>query len=187
MSGFPATYQDQEQLFTALFDKYAGRIFAYFKRKVQRSDLAEDLLQEVFASIWQKRDTVLGNDTVEAYLFVVARNRLYNYLTKEKRRTRIRIPLAEGHAATAIAPDTAEQSLFLREAKEKYQLILDSFSPRQKMAFELSREYGLSYDEIARKMDISSRTVEKHISSALQSLRSGMAEGAIVSLLFIIS
>ncbi|MBN9383764.1 MAG: RNA polymerase sigma-70 factor [Chitinophagaceae bacterium] len=178
---------DQDhQLFTALFRRYAGRIFAYFKKHVKRDDLAEDLLQEVFASIWQKKDTVLGNDTVEAYLFVAARNQLYNFLAKERRLGQTTLPLEDALAVNTISSYSVEQHLALKEIKEKYRVILDSLSPQRKMAFELSREYGLSYDEIAGRMDIAPRTVEKHISAALQSLRSGLAEGAIISLLFII-
>ncbi|TDW96822.1 sigma-70 family RNA polymerase sigma factor [Dinghuibacter silviterrae] len=171
----------QEQQFTQLFREYAPRIFYYFKKHVRREDVAEDLVQEVFASIWRRKDSLLVDDIlpagIGAYLFVATRNHLYNYLEKS-----VRDKKAPG-ADTAYTH--VEEYLSERQKKEHYRIILDTLSPQRRQAFQLSRDYNLSYQEIADQMGIAPRTVEKHISAALQTLRTRMVEWILLVVLFI--
>ena len=180
----------RENLFTQLFRQYAARIFYYLKKHVKREDLAEDLMQEIFANIWKKMDSLVVNgtvsETIDAYLFTAARNHLYTYLEKTLKIDPRYLPLEHPDSPAQSSYSHIEEHIDAKELKAELDDILDSLSPQRKIAFELSREYNLSYYEIATAMGIAPRTVEKHISAALKTLRRRMAELAVLLSLFII-
>ncbi|WP_436486832.1 RNA polymerase sigma-70 factor [Chitinophaga sp. ARDCPP14] len=173
---------DEQQMFTDLFRKHGAKIFFYFKKYVKREEIAEDLLQEVFASLWSKRDRLQQEKNITAYLFVSARNQLYNHLK-----------LAVATATTTLPEDTlplsyehVEEAIRYKETKATYYEALSTLPPQRRKAFILSREKGLSYQEIATEMGISPRTVEKHVSATLHLLRDKMNDPYVLCLLFII-
>jgi RNA polymerase sigma-70 factor (ECF subfamily) len=179
----------QEELFTQLFRQYAARVFHYFKKHVKQDEQAEDLTQEVFSNIWQKMDHLYpdgaANATVDAYLFTAARNHLYNYLKKALKEDRCFTAEPMGSAEQAVYSHIEEQ-LEEKERKVEYGTILDTLPQQQLRAFELSREYNLSYHEIASTMGIAPRTVEKHIAAAIKTFRRRMTALTVLFSLFII-
>jgi RNA polymerase sigma-70 factor, ECF subfamily len=180
----------REELFTQLFRQYAARVFYFLKKHVKREDLAEDLMQEIFANIWKKMDSLVvngtANETIDAYLFTAARNHLYNYLEKTLKEDRRFLPLEHLDSSGQSTYSHIEEHIAVKELAAEFGTILDSLSPQRKKAFELSREYNLSYYEIAVTMGIAPRTVEKHVSAALKTLRSRMTALAALLSLFII-
>jgi RNA polymerase sigma-70 factor (family 1) len=181
--------REQEELFTQLYRQYAARVYYFFRKQVKQDELAEDLMQEIFASIWKKKDVLFMNgavnETIDAYLFTAARNHLYNYLKKVLRKDACQ-PIENIASSDQPFYSHIEQRIEEKELKAEYRTILDTLSPQRKRAFELSREYNLSYTEIASTMGIAPRTVEKHVSAALNTLRRRMAALTIVLSLFII-
>jgi RNA polymerase sigma-70 factor (ECF subfamily) len=175
----------QEELFTQLFRQYAARVFYFFKKQVKHDELAEDLMQEIFARIWKMRDSLFVNgaavETIEGYLFTAARNHLYNYLRKTLNED---VSLTTAHLESSYSP--IEEQITEKELKAEYGMILSMLPPQRKRAFELSREYDLSYHEIASTMGISPRTVEKHISAVLKIFRGRMTPLTVLLTLFII-
>lgn len=175
---------DEYALFTHLFRRYAPRIFYYFKKYVKQDVTAEDLLQEVFANVWSKRDGLLKEKNIEAYLFVSARNQLYNHLKRSLAKEPVSLPADSD--AMYFSYQHVEEDMLYKEVVTNYQEALSSLSTQRRKAFLLSREQGLSYQQIAQVMGISPRTVEKHISDALQILRHTMGPSYFLALLFII-
>jgi RNA polymerase sigma-70 factor (family 1) len=185
----------QEELFTSLFKEYAGRVFRFFRHQVKRDDLAEDLTQEVFVNIWKRKDELFkeeqseewSNNSLGAYLFVTARNHLYNHLEKALKAEQCLLRLEEtGSSDQSSYYSHIEEEIAVKELKAEFGDILSSLSPQRKRAFELSREYNLSYYEIAHTMGIAPRTVEKHVSAALKTLRARMLHLTILLTLFMI-
>jgi RNA polymerase sigma-19 factor, ECF subfamily len=180
----------QEEQFTQLFRQYAGRVFHFFKKEVKRDDLAEDLTQEVFARIWKKKDNIFTDtgrtDTIDAYLFVSARNLLYDYLNRILKEESYLQQSEEHDSSIASSYSHIEEDITSKELQAQFDSILNSLPPQRKKAFELSRDHHLSYQEIAGNMGIAPRTVEKHISAALKTLRSRIASLTTILTLFII-
>lgn len=180
----------QEELFTELFRQYAGRVFYFFKKKVKRDDLAEDLTQEVFARMWKKKDHLFvypGNtEPIDGYLFVSARNLLYDYLDKVLKEETHLQQLEHHKLHTNTSYSHIEEALTEKELRVQFDDILNSLPLQRKKAFELSREQHLSYHEIADNMGIAPRTVEKHVSEALKTFRSRIASLTTLLSLFII-
>ena len=179
---YPDNGGDEHTLFTTLFREHGARIFFYFKKYVKQTPIAEDLLQEVFANLWTKRDTLLKEKNITAYLFVSARNQLYNHLRQSIAAETIALPEDAG----PLAYEHVEEHIEYKETQATYYEALSALPPQRRKAFILSREKGLSYQEIALQMNISPRTVEKHISEALHTLRGKMSAPYMLCLLFII-
>lgn len=173
---------DEHQLFTDLFRTYGPKIFFYYKKYVKRNEVAEDLLQEVFASLWTKRDYLRKEKNIEGYLFVSARNQLYNHLKQAVAETTAFLP----EKGLAFSYDHVEETVRYKETEATYYEALSTLPAQRRKAFILSREQGLSYQEIAQLMGISPRTVEKHISEALQLLRGKLSVPSTLCFLFII-
>jgi RNA polymerase sigma-70 factor (ECF subfamily) len=167
--------------FTQLFRQHAGKIFYYFKKYVKQDDIAEDLLQELFANLWVKRELIQEDKNPEGYLFVSARNQLYNHLAKSLRAGKV---IALQEAPAAVTGQQPEDHIYYNAIYQEYRSVLDFMSPQRKKAFELSREYGLSYKEIAASMGISTKTVESHITAVLQVLRRKIGHLLLLFLIF---
>lgn len=172
----------EHALFTDLFRRHGAKIFFYFLKYVKRHEVAEDLLQDLFANIWSKRGNLLKEKNTEAYLFVSARNLLYNHLKQIVEEALP--PLQED--VLSFSSEHVEETIRYRETAASYYEALVSLSPQRRRAFVLSREQGLSYQEIAQQMGISPRTVEKHISEALQLLKGKLTVPYTLCFLFII-
>ncbi|KAA2245133.1 RNA polymerase sigma-70 factor [Chitinophaga agrisoli] len=172
-----------EVFFTELFRQYAARIFHYFKKYVKQDHIAEDLMQELFANMWARRAFIKEDKNPEAYLFVSARNHLYNHLQKTLKTGRV-ITLQEVNPETTYSQ--AEEPIYYNAAYQEYRTVLNFMSPQRKKAFELSREYGLSYREIADTMGISIKTVESHIAAVLQVLRRKIGHLLLLAFLLLI-
>lgn len=173
---------DDHQLFTHLFRTYGARIFFYFVKYVKREEVAEDLLQELFASVWMKRANLLQEKNIEGYLFVSARNQLYNHLKRVVADVTVMAP----EEMPARGYDHVEEVVDYKEVQVAYYEALAQLPAQRRKAFILSREHGFTYQQIAEQMGISPRTVEKHISEALQLMRGKMGASYTIALLFII-
>ena len=136
--------------------------------------LAHDLTQDTFAKLWSVRDRMDDVDSLRAYVFQMARNRVYNHQRDEQVRRDNRADLrASSTHASPPAPDTALDTDMLRSRIENW---IDELPDRQREALTLRRQSDLSHDEIAEVMDISPNTVNNHIVRAMQHLRSHLRD-----------
>jgi RNA polymerase sigma-70 factor (ECF subfamily) len=127
--------------------------------------LAQEITQDVFIKIWATRERLPQVNNFSAYLFIVTRNELISALRKK------------GLEQTNLS-ETLEESGWIPDQqlqyKESYKLLLEAIEalpPGRRTVFKLSRLEGLSYDEIARQLDISRNGVKDHIVKALLFLR----------------
>ena len=166
--------------FENLYDTYAVTVARFLSGYTKRKDQLEDWVQIVFLKVWKYRDSVdTDSDYLKTYLLKVARNVALSELSKKKRNfldywqdldERVVVnPDGElyGHKREPLKPD-----LFM----EKYNNALDNIPPRSQQIYQLSREEGLSYKEIAQTLKISPKTVEVHMSKALRILRKELQE-----------
>jgi len=163
-----------EQAFTQLFNQHWDHIYsvAYsITRSVQHS---EDIVQEIFIKVWTGRENLTSVQQFDNYLFILARNHIYNVLKKLAREDRFIEKLLQFSLAQKgnLSPD--EQVIF----KESQQLMHDAVEQlpsQQKAVYQLSREGGLKYEEIAEKLNLSKSTVRNHMIRALRAIREYVA------------
>jgi RNA polymerase sigma-70 factor (ECF subfamily) len=156
-----------ERVFRTLHDA----VFRYIRSLTTTSAVAADITQDVFVSLWDARDRLDPSRSLEAYVYRMARNRVYNHQRDERTHTDKRAQMhavAAPDAQRAPLPDAALHADVLESNINAW---IEALPERQREAFVLSRFNGLSHDEVAAVMDVSPRTVNNHIVSALKTLR----------------
>jgi RNA polymerase sigma-70 factor, ECF subfamily len=172
-----------ERAFRALFDALYAPLRRFAFSLVRDAAVADDLVQDAFVRLWDRRERLDDALPVRAYLFRIVRNLALN--TRRDAATRRRLlddPLAHDSAAVPrgfAAPDEAAAG---DDLGGKLAGWLDELPPRQREALLLSRVEGLSHAEVAEAMGCAPRTVNNHLVAALGTLRRRLAEaGAMVA------
>lgn len=151
--------------FSELYRSHYPRIFSFLYTLVKNSFLAEEITQDVFFRLWVNREKLNVTMPLEPYLFNMAKNTFLNF----HKRKEIEEHYLENQQEET--EDTVEQSLCYKELLRLINAAIATMPAQQQKIFRLSREEGLLNIEIAEKLHISKRTVEKHISNSLSLLR----------------
>lgn len=153
-------------VFKKIFQEYQPRLYRFLWVKLRSVDLAEDLIQESFVRLWENRETINPEKNFEIYLFRIAANLVIDFLRANKTQAhRLKNPdFVDARHKT----DSATEFHQLRKIVDE---VLSRLPEGPRTAFILSRYEELSHKEVGEVMGISTRTVEKHIGQALQTLR----------------
>lgn len=156
-----------EMAFKKLYDKYYDKIFAVALNFTKSKVIAEEIVQDVFLKIWLKREALTGVDNFEAYLFIMARNHIYNCL-RSKMKDIVYLDYLQNYFAVV---EDATSSLYTKDIYKLISEAREKLPPQQRRVFELSRYEGLNHKAIAEKLSISTLTVKAHLTKALQFIR----------------
>lgn len=154
--------------YTEIYHRYKKPLYSFLWKRTQDRELIIDILQDVFLSVWDKRENINFEKSLSGYLFSSVRNRLLDAIAHEKVQQRYIdsfynfINLSEASADTLIR--SKEMSAII--AKE-----ISALPPRTREVFELSRHSNLSRREIALQLGISEQTVKSHMFNALKILK----------------
>jgi RNA polymerase sigma-70 factor (ECF subfamily) len=133
---------------------------------VRDSDAAKDIVQEVFAKLWQNRKRLEFGEQIRHYLFKATSHTALNYL----RTSRKFIPAENEHFLHLLASPGLDDMQY-QELELRVRAAIDKLPPKCKLIYLLSRQEGLKYQEIADTLDISVKTVENQMGIALEKLR----------------
>jgi RNA polymerase sigma-70 factor, ECF subfamily len=166
---FEQIKQNNEQAFSCLFEKFYSPLCKYIYTYTKDEVESENLVQEVFINIWNKRDKVNIKTSVSSYLYRSVKNSAINFLTKNARN---RTESLEDIGELEIGNEDSEidENEFL-EMEKKFSEALASLPTKCKNIFIMSRVENLKYREIAKKLDISIKTVETQMSIAIKKLK----------------
>lgn len=153
--------------FNELFDRYGKRLFHFSIGYLKSTADAEEIVQEVFLKIWNNREELSAQKSFEAYLFTIAKNGILNTIRKSKSE-QVYLNYIKIHPEKNVLLD---DELNFNELEKAYKEAVEQLSPRRKEIFLLSREQSLSNAEIAENMNISVKTVENQMTSALSEIR----------------
>lgn len=168
--------------FDALYEKYCKRIFAFVVRYVKSETDAEEIVQEVFLKIWENKNKIDVYSSFESYIFTISYNSTISLIRKRVTEKKYIDYLKNLQVAEDVFELTDE--VYYTELNGQIQSLLSELTPRQKEIFLLSREEGLTHDEIAKKLGISSNTVKNHIVTTLNFLRSKIDNGIVINAFF---
>jgi RNA polymerase sigma-70 factor, ECF subfamily len=158
-----------ERAFHDLFMDSYQPLMRYALNFVKDSDVASDILQEVYAHLWEIRDRLDEKKSLKALLYRMVKNRSINVI-----RSRRPVRLDDVAPSEQPSEEMATESFRIDAGEVLEQRLsewIEALPARQREAFELSRYEGLDHHEIAEVMECAPRTVNNHIVSALNTLR----------------
>jgi len=157
-----------EAAFTAIYDRYRDKLYSFAFDLSRSREKALDIVHDVFARLWENRATLAGREVGKSYLYRMTRNRRIDLIRRWARETLILAELAREKPDSNETPGTR---LDHREIQAVLGAAIGRLSPRQREIYQLHREEGLSYNEVAERLGLSSSTVENHFTRALQNIR----------------
>lgn len=164
------------QNFNQLFNEYNERFIRFAFGYVKERAVAEDFVSEAFMTYWENRQELSSDSNPPAYILTIIRNKCLNHLQHLKTRHRIKEEI-QSHSnwvlqtkittLEACDPDF----IFSEEIQELIHSALQKLPEKTRHVFLLSRDHGLTYKEIADKINLSQKAIEFHVSKALVQLR----------------
>lgn len=173
--------QDDAQAFETLFRRMWEPLFLFAYKRLKSSSDAEDVVQQVFMSIWERRKTARITTSFSNYLFTAVRYEVIDQLTLMSK-TPGKIEYVEEHILPAFN-ETAAQ-LMAKELDSEISEYIDSMPRQMQNIFRLSREEQLTPREIAERLKISEKTVRNQLSIAVNHLRPLVKESLLLLVLF---
>ena len=169
--------------FNELFHKYGQKVHNFTIKHLENEEDVKDLVQDIFMKIWDKRKEIDANKSFNGFLFTITLNLIRNYFRKKvKDRKLINKWLEE----TEPYSDSTKLSIEFRSLEKVINTIVEQLPPKRRMVFRLSRNEGLSNDEIAGQMNIQKKTVENHLNLALRYLREKLQSQSFLVILFFV-
>jgi RNA polymerase sigma-70 factor (ECF subfamily) len=162
-----AAGSDQKAL-ERLYTFYYSRLYRFACALVSQSEVAEEIVEDVFIRLWENRSGVAEIRNLQVYLYVAIRNRALNYLDWKSRDL---ISYFETYPEDiSMSVDTPERMLITKEMASQINKAVDALPPKCKLVFKLIREEGLKYREAAEILNISPRTVDTQMTIALKKI-----------------
>ncbi|MRG47530.1 sigma-70 family RNA polymerase sigma factor [Chitinophaga sp. SYP-B3965] len=158
-----------EIAFRQLFEAYKKRLLALVFRLCKTETATEDILQEVFISIWQHRERLAELEEPSLYILTTARNKTFKYLRKLSLDKRMQQQV--WYRISATADNQTQEQVELRESQALIEKGLSLLSRQKQTVYWLSRQQGLNHEQIAAQLNLSKSRVKNIIVEVLQYIR----------------
>ncbi|TVP46557.1 MAG: RNA polymerase sigma-70 factor [Gemmatimonadales bacterium] len=166
--------EGQRPAYSLLLERYWSRLNVYAVSIIEDQDGAQDVVQDVFIQVWQKRAEWSPSGTVCAYLYRITRNLALNARRDQRLRRERQGQRGEARVRDR-APRTPDQQMEANALRAEVDAAIARLSDRRGEVFRLSRFHGLSYKEIAEMLGSSPQTVANQMSAALAELRHALS------------
>jgi RNA polymerase sigma-70 factor (ECF subfamily) len=157
-----------EEAFDCLYYRYRNKLFSIAYNRLKSKEIAEELVQDVFADIWQKRSSLHLRNNLSSYLCTAIKYAVLDHIRAQKTKDKY---VAEMLKSSENASPSLEQNLYVDELDYHLNKSIDALPEKCREVFTLSRYENYSVREIAEKLDISPETAKYHIAHALKKLR----------------
>ena len=175
--------KSDEEALSILYKKYWETMYLAAYNLVKNKEVCEDIVQEIFINIWNKREKLEIKVSLKSYIYTSTIYKIYDYFRKNN--NVIKVELLENFDKR-LEFSNPETKLIHKELLEYIDAVIEDLPEKCKITFKLSREKQLSHKEIAEKLNISPRTVEGHIAKAIKILKSSLGNTVSLELVFFI-
>lgn len=170
------------EAFDRVYQRYAGKLYAFSLKYLKSKEEAEELVQSVFLKVWENQKNLKKNTSFKSYLFTIAYNEICNLFRRRKYQQNLITKIGtENPEASGETEDQIEFQFVLEQVDQ----IIARLPEKQKVVFLKSRQEGKSTKEIADELGLSPGTVDNYISEALKFIRSNLKDKHFSALLFI--
>jgi RNA polymerase sigma-70 factor (ECF subfamily) len=159
-------YTNDSSWFNEIFDRYYESMRHYAWFKTGDTQLADDIVQEVFLRLWQTKDRI-NPDTVKSLLYTITNNLIKSHY----RHIKITYNFEINDNSEKITPNSADTNIRMEEMKSQIEKVLLLIPETSREVFLMNRIDDLSYGEIAERLGLSIKTIEKRMTLALSIIR----------------
>ena len=153
--------------YKTLFHLHYARLVCFVDGIIEDRHAAEDLVQEAFVKVWLNRQKLNENLFIENYLYVLVKRATLNFIRDRKFAEDISVEVLQGLSSG----DTTGEAVDVNETRRRIQSVVQMMPEKRRKVFRMSRNDGLSNKDIASQLKLSEKTVERHITLALQDIR----------------
>jgi RNA polymerase sigma factor (sigma-70 family) len=154
--------------FRKLHDTYESFIGETIKRYIADEDECNDLTQQVFIALWEKREALHDVRSFEDYLFIITRNKVFKYFSNLKKEALI---IKEFQQRLVTDSDSAGLSAELHEYQVLWERAVQKLPAQQKQVYTLIEQQEESVDNVAKELHLARGTVKKHLELARKAVR----------------
>ncbi|QEC78426.1 RNA polymerase sigma factor [Mucilaginibacter ginsenosidivorax] len=156
--------------YVEIYDRYTLTLFNHAYNKTRNREEAKDVVQEVFTTLWAKRDQINFQSNLSGYLYTSLRNNILNRIARQSILDKYTTSLIQ-FIQTETSQIITDHLIREHELAALIEKEIAALPSKMRQVFELSRKQHLSHKEIAAQLDISEQTVSKHVTNALKILR----------------
>jgi RNA polymerase sigma-70 factor (family 1) len=167
----------QESGFTEIYNRYWKTLLVIAANKTGDLDDAEEIVQDIFVSLWRRKDELELTSSLKNYLAVSVKYRVIKSLAKQNLKSRF------GDTYYDVIDDSTQEWLNFDELVHRLSELVAALPEKCRLVYQLSRESGYSQKQIAEELGISEKTVEAHLGKALKTLRIGLNQFLFTALL----
>lgn len=158
-----------EKAFKYFFDTYYDDLCNFVNSYLRDEPLSEDIVQNIFVYLWEKKDSLPFNCSIKSYLYTASKNKSLNHLRDVQNKNKI---MAEFFAQPDIfSNEKADQFLEFEELKSIISNAIEVLPQKCKTIYKLSRDDGLTNKEIAESLGITVKTVENQMTIAIRKIK----------------
>lgn len=161
-----------KKAFEEIFRKYREKIYYFAIRYYNSAEDAENVVQDVFIKLWDEREGVKEELSLNNYIYTIAKNHLFNIHRKKINEKAYRSYIVDH----LVHISNLENELIYADLKAKIDEIIDELPAQRKKVFIMSNMEGFSNKELASELNLSVRTIEVHKSLALQTIRKALTK-----------
>ena len=173
---------DHHKAFEILYNKYWEQLYGMAYNRLKSKEAAEEVVQDLFTGLWDRRQNLKIYKSLASYLFCALKYRILNYISAQAVRQR---HMEESRRMAVSCDHNTEEKLSFDELYALMQQEIGNLPKKCRLVFQLNRE-GNTAKQIAKKLDISPRTAETHLSNARKILKTKLSEYNTILLLLLL-
>lgn len=154
-----------ETAFRELFDSYREKLYFYILNITHAPEIAEEIVADIFVKLWVGRELLAQIGQPNAFLHKVAYHKAMDFLKTMARHTRLQERYNEWYLST-LQEKRPDQLLIDAEIVQLIRQAVNQLSPQRKLIYQLSREEGMTHEQIARHLNLSRNTVKNSMMAA---------------------
>jgi RNA polymerase sigma-70 factor (family 1) len=159
--------QNGTAAFEEIYNRYWDKLFDSAYKRLHQTELCEEMVQDIFTKLWQNRNNITISTGLSNYLYTSIKYNVINHYRKQ-------VLLENHNRLSSVISDkdnSTEESIFLNDLINQINIVVDQLPAKCKSVYQLSRIEHKSNKEIASILNISEKTVEGHLTKALNQLR----------------
>ena len=165
--------------FSEIYNAYKPLAYRFVNRFLKSTSLSEEICQDVFLKIWEKREELLAVQSLKSYIFTVSKNQTFNLLKRSSLDRTIKAVIVSAYVQTQ---SPTEDKLHADDYMLYIEKVLNTLPAQSREVFRLCRQLGKTYDEAALELGISRNGVKKHMVRSLKVLKYNVQKDLGISL-----